>query len=98
MKALRLLPSAQRDLDAIWNYTAAAWGIEQAETYIAALRWDMERLCEYPQLGPPHRSRVAEFRKLPSGHHLIFYLVRDQTVEVARILHERMDLTRQLGK
>ena len=30
---LFLKPRAQSDLDAIWNYTANRWGLEQAETY-----------------------------------------------------------------
>lgn len=97
MKALHLLPSAQRDLDAIWDYTAAAWGLEQAENYLQTLRRDMERLRDYPELGPAHRSRHGSFRKLPSGHHFIFYVVGDSTVEVVRVLHERMDVTQQPG-
>lgn len=97
MKSIRLLPSAQRDLDAIWNYTAAAWGVDQAESYLQTLRRDMERLRGYPELGPAHLSRHAAFRKLASGHHIIFYLVAGPAVEVVRVLHERMDVSRQLG-
>lgn len=96
MNALRLLPSAQRDLDKIWNYTAKAWGPDQAEAYVSTLRRDMERLREFPELGPLHPSRVGNFRKLPSGHHMIYYLVSTESVEVVRVLHERMDVTRHL--
>jgi len=96
--SLRLLPSAQRDLDAIWDYTAAAWGVDQAESYVQTLARDMERLRHYPQLGRVHPSRHAAFRKLPSGHHIIFYIVVHSAVEVVRVLHERMDASRQLGE
>lgn len=96
MKPLRLLRSALRDLDTIWTYTARTWGVAQADTYVTALHCDMERLREYPELGPAHPSRIAAFRKLPSGHHVIFYLVLEDCVEVVRVLHERMDLKRQL--
>lgn len=98
MNALRLLPSAQRDLDKIWDYTAKAWDADQAENYLNALRRDMERLCAFPELGPSHSSRVASFRKLASGHHVIFYLVLEDTIEVVRVLHERMDLVRHLPR
>lgn len=97
MKSLRLLPSARRDLDVIWDYTAAAWGLDQAEAYITTLRRDMERLREFPELGAEHPSRHAKFRKLPSGHHFIYYVVSDATIEVVRVLHERMDVVRHLA-
>jgi toxin ParE1/3/4 len=97
VKALRLFPAAQRDLDTIWDYTAAAWGLEQAEAYIQTLHRDMERLRDYPELGPVHPSRIAAFRKLASGHHIIFYIVQGSAVEVVRVLHARMDVKRQLG-
>lgn len=97
MKTLRLLPSARRDLDAIWDYTAQVWGLDQAESYVATLGRDMGRLQDYPELGPVHRSRVGAFRKFPSGHHLIFYQVTDANVVIVRVLHERMDVPGQLG-
>lgn len=97
MKSIHLRPSAQRDLDTIWDYTATAWGVDQAECYVQTLRHDLDRLRGYPELGPAHPSRHAAFRKLPSGHHIIFYIVAGSAVEVVRILHERMDMGRQLG-
>jgi toxin ParE1/3/4 len=97
MTGLRISPAALHDLDAIWSYTSRIWGLDQADNYIATLHRDMSRLIDFPQLGPAHRSRVGDFRKLASGHHLIFYLVLEQHVEVVRILHERMDVERQLG-
>ena len=98
MKALHLLPSAQRDLDAIWDYTAQAWGLDQAQSYVLTLQRDMERLREFPMLGAAHPSRHATFRKLPSGHHFIYYLVAETAIEVVRVLHERMDVSRHLNR
>lgn len=96
MKELRLRPSAQRDLNAIWDYTAQSWGLDQAKAYLATLRRDMGRLCEFPGLGAEHPSRHARFRKLPSGHHFIYFLITKTNVDVVRVLHERMDVTRHL--
>ena len=97
MIPLRIGRAALRDLEAIWSYTSKAWGREQADIYIAALHRDMARLRDHPELGPHHASRVGKFRKLASGHHLIFYRVLEAEVTVIRILHERMDTQRQLG-
>lgn len=98
MKALHLLPSARRDLDSIWDYTAAAWGLDQAESYITTLRRDMERLRAFPELGAEHASRHAKFRKLPNGHHFIYDVVTSCSVDVVRVLHERMDVARHLPR
>lgn len=90
MTAIRLAPLARRDLAAIWTYTVKAWGRAQADVYTGSLHRDMRRLREFPDIGSPYVSRVGNFRKLSSGHHLIFYVVGDECVEIVRVLHERM--------
>jgi toxin ParE1/3/4 len=95
--ALRIAPQARRDLVSIWSYTAEAWGRAQADDYIASLYRDMNRLGDFPDMGSSYVSRVGSFRKLSSGHRLVFYQVNDSTVEVVRILHERMDVAGVFG-
>jgi toxin ParE1/3/4 len=90
--ALRIAPQARRDLASIWSYTAEAWGRTQADDYTASLYRDMDRLRDFPDMGSPYVSRVGHFRKLSSGHHLIFYVAGDNGVEIVRVLHERMDV------
>lgn len=34
---------------------------------------------------------------MPSGHHLVFYVVTESDVEIVRVLHERMDARLRLG-
>ena len=92
MTALRIAPQARRDLASIWSYTAEAWSRAQADDYTANLYRDMNRLHDFADMGSPHMSRVGNFRKLSSGHHLIFYVVDDDGVEIVRLLHERMDV------
>jgi toxin ParE1/3/4 len=73
------------------------WSVDQADNYVRTLDNDMQRLREYPELGAPHPTRLANFRKLASGHHLIFYLLDGQDIEIVRILHERMDVDDKLS-
>ncbi|MBA4780916.1 MAG: type II toxin-antitoxin system RelE/ParE family toxin [Blastomonas sp.] len=56
----------------------------------------MSSLADFPLRNPVYRSEGKEFRKLLCGHHLIFYLVIEDTVQIIRILHERMDIDRHL--
>lgn len=97
MTTLRIAPNARRDLASIWSYTAEAWGRGQADEYIASLYRDMGRVCDFPEMGSAYISQVGKFRKLSSGHHLIFYRPSDDGVEIVRVLHERMDVEGQLG-
>lgn len=91
-----MLPAAGRDLDAIAVYTKQQWGTGQARLYLAAMRASIASLANFPMRNPVYRSDGKEFRKLLSGHHLIFYLVIGETVQIIRILHERMDIDRHL--
>lgn len=92
MTALRIAPNARRDLASIWSYTAEAWGRGQADDYTANLYRNMDRLRDFPDMGSPYVSRIGNFRKLSSGHHLIFYVVGGDGVDIVRVLHERMDV------
>lgn len=91
-----LLPAASRDLDAIAVYTMQQWGTAQARHYLAGMRASITSLADFPLRNPVYRSEEKEFRKLLCGHHLIFYLVIEDTVQIIRILHERMDIDRHL--
>ena len=97
MTPLRIRRAARQDMAAIWAYTARAWGHDQADAYVTALSHDIDRLRTFPEIGAPHPSRHGQFRKLVSGHHLIFYLVGQDGVDVVRVLHQRMDTGRWLG-
>ena len=36
-------------------------------------------------------------RKMNCGHHVVFYLVTDEHIEIIRILHEAMDFDGRIG-
>jgi toxin ParE1/3/4 len=93
----RLSPAAKRDVAEIWLYTADIHGADQAENYVAAISGDIERLLEFPHRYETTRTRNGEFRKMPSGHHLIFYQIKEEVIAIIRILHERMDWDEELG-
>ena len=85
-------PEAIADIEDIAEYTTERWGPSQARSYIAALRKDIESLTEFALRYPMHESSQLGLRRMNSGHHLVFYLVTDQTIDIIRILHERMDV------
>lgn len=85
-------PAAIADIEEIAEYTIERWGRNQGRSYVAALRKDIESLTEFALRYPVHEASEPKLRRMNSGHHLVFYRVTDQTVEIVRILHERMDV------
>ena len=96
MKSYRLTLAAQQDLSAIWDFTQQRWDKTQAEIYISEMRASIERIA-----ADPHRGRACDdiregYRRYSIGSHLVFYIERTDSVDVIRILHQRMDPTRHL--
>lgn len=96
MSSFRLTPAAQCDLSSIWDFAQEKWDASQAATYIVEIREAIERVA-----GDPGRGRQVEqirsgYRRYVVGSHLIFYVERDGSIDVIRILHQRMDPTRHL--
>lgn len=94
---IRYRPAAEADLEDIADYTIERWGTKQARSYLSGLRADIECLAQFAMRFPEHESSGLDLRKMTSGHHLIFYLINDDIVEIIRILHERMDVDGQVG-
>ena len=93
MLEVLLRPEAEADIDGIADYTIERWGREQARTYVAALRADIASLSEFAQRFPIHEQTRLGLRRMGSGHHLVFYLVGENAVEVVRVRHQRSDPT-----
>lgn len=91
MTGYRLTPAAQRDLSSIWDFTEAHWDVGQAEMYIGEIRAAIERVAEDPRRGRACGEIRAGYRRYGIGSHLVFYVESVETIDVVRILHQRMD-------
>ena len=97
MRRLLFRRIAAAELRAIGKSTKARWGDRQAELYVAELRDRIKSLREFPLRFPEFGSERPGLRKMTCDHHVVFYLVTDETIEVVRILHEAMDFGERLG-
>lgn len=93
---LVLTKRAQRDSKNIQLYTLRHWGHEQAVVYEAAFDEAYARLRENPEIGRERPEYGSGLRSLLVEHHLVYYRIKGDLIEVTRILHERMDHTRRL--
>ena len=96
MNRATLSPRAQADLDEIWDFTAERWGLDQAESYLRLLQGAIEAIAAEPQRGRACDDIRTGYRKYPVGSHVLFYRPTATDIDVVRILHQRMDVTRHL--
>lgn len=96
----RLSSHADRNLLSILKYTKKVWGPEQVFTYLELLGHTRDMIVANPSL-PGSKSREdlsAGCRSFRCGEYILFYRLRNNTVEIARILHESMDFPRHVGE
>lgn len=91
---------ASQDLENIWLYTFENWSIEQADRYLNLIMDEIEYIALKPDSGFDFGAvRKGYFRSKVKSH-IIFYRIDQKmdTVEIIRILHQRMDLESRLGE
>ena len=93
----RLSPEAEKDLQSIWLYTSAEWGMEQAERYTDQLIACFAELAAQPQRGQDVGYIRHGYHRRRLGRHGIYYRVTEYGIAVVRILHERMSVPRHLS-
>ena len=92
MPEFRVTPKALEDLKNIGRYTEQQWGKRQRNIYLRALEKRFYWLAENPQLGK-HRTDIAEgYYSFPQGAHVVFYLIRDNGIDIIGIPHKEMDI------
>ena len=88
---------ADADLEYIGAYTLEHWGAVQTVLYLNELDAAFALLAENPKLGTLKNTLKVGLRAFRRGSHVIFYReAAEWDVEIARILHERMDFERHL--
>ena len=93
MEKYRLSLLAFDDLDGIFDYTYEKWGAEQAHHYGDLVKKAVTELVEDP-MRPTSKNRddlLEGCRFYRVQHHYLFYRVKNDLVEIGRILHEQMN-------
>ncbi len=87
---------AVSDLEEIWLYTVEKWSVEQADRYYNLIFDEINFICKKNTGGKSMEHVRKGYRASKVKSHLIFYRVLNNTIEVIRILHERMDIENRL--
>jgi len=91
-KPYRVTPRALQDLKNIGRYTLSTWGREQRDSYLRALQKRFAWLAERPDRGRRRPDVQEGYYSYPQGAHVIFYLVREDGIDILGVPHQRMDI------
>lgn len=92
-----LTNKALEDISKIWNYTFEVWSEAQADKYYYMIIGSCQELGDKKVVGKPYPEVHNDILGYKIGQHIIFYRqVQGDKIEVARILHSRMDLKNRL--
>ena len=98
MGVYRLSRKAVSDIEGIYSYTIEQRGLAAARKYVAGLHACFELLAEYPMLGRRADRIAPGVRRHECQAHVVFYVQREASVQIARVLHARMDVPRRYGR
>lgn len=88
--------AADADLTDIYRFSAARFGIEQAERYLLSFDSAFATLVDYPLIGTDASHLRAGYRRLIHERHAIFYHRVGDIIEIGRVLHVNMRAARRL--
>ncbi len=99
MAKFKLTNNAVKDLSDIWHYIVEAWSESQADKHYKLLLNACSSIAKQPQIGKAYEEIYPELKGKRASKHIIFYrLMKDNSIEITRILHEQMDLKNKLQK
>ncbi len=92
-----LTKKAAEDLAHIWNYTLDTWSENQADQYYYMLLDSCQDIADRRVSDKQYEEIYTGLLGIKAGKHIIFYRrINHDFVEIARILHERMDLKKRI--
>ena len=90
---------ANEDLEEIWLYTYENWSQEQADRYYNLILNEIEYIAINFESGKPIENIRKGYRCSKVKSHLIFYKKsKKNTIEIIRVLHQRMDIENHLNE
>ena len=92
MKEVVFSPESLNDLDDIWLYIAQD-SINHADRFIDDLRVLCEgKLAVFPNMGRGRDYLAEGVLAFPHGGYMLYYRIRENAVEVIRIMHGSVDV------
>lgn len=96
MAEYRFTEKAERDLEAIIDYTMQQWNARQARIYLDGLEERCQLLADNPKLGIQREGVYEGLLSFPYESHVLYYVRESHDIAIVRVLHHSMDPIRHL--
>ncbi|MCA4777119.1 type II toxin-antitoxin system RelE/ParE family toxin [Empedobacter stercoris] len=96
----KISKQAEVDLENIWLYTFEEWSLEQADYYLDLIIDEIEYISENPKTGKNYNDfRKGYFRSRVKSHFIFYRInIKEEIVEIIRILHQQMDIESHINE
>jgi len=93
----KISEKAKEDIEKIWLYTFDKWSVEQADRYYNLIMDEIEYLSINFESGKSLDRIRNGYRSSRVKSHIIFYReTENRIIEIIRILHQQMDISKRL--
>lgn len=82
---------AREDLIDIWQYIALD-SMENADNFVDLIFEKCENLAAFPEMGRKRDELLPGIRSLPVKRYVVFYRIREENIEISRILSAYRDM------
>ncbi len=98
--SFKISHKAKDDIEKIWLYTYENWSLEQANRYVQLIFDEITFLSVNPTSGKDIGYIRKNYRSSKVKSHLIFYMhsTKKTSIEIIRVLHERMDIESRISE
>lgn len=93
----KLSEAATHDIEQLLDQSIIDFGLVQTEAYYHDLTHCLELLAENPKMGHSAEDIRTGYRRFPHESHVIFYTQQGENISIVRVLHKRMDVSRNIG-
>jgi toxin ParE1/3/4 len=88
-------PQYERDITEIWDHIALH-NADAADRAVMAIEDTIELLGDFPGIGTPCPHLAPGLRRTLWREYLIYYRLRDNWIEIVRVLHGRRNIAPDL--
>ena len=88
--------AARKDIAAIKNWTLQKFGAAQAKDYVRQIERSMLLIAENPGLAKDASEIGPGICRTLAGSHIAYFRIAQESINVVRVLHGRMDPLRWL--
>jgi toxin ParE1/3/4 len=86
MGNVKITPSAESDLEEIWDYISER-NVDAAQRLIKELGQKFNLLAKNPKIGRAHDEFIINLRSFPYKNYMILYFPIENGIEIYRVLH-----------